>query len=111
VKKKTQENVFKVYFSMYCMRYITKLVFSHIPVAIEDLLHPGGHVADQVLQEIALRCPLQPHLQNCSPSLLLRVDSDFFNCFLMSLRGTLAFQSSNAALLAHLCGGFSEIFS
>jgi len=29
-------------------------IFSHVSVAIDDLLHPGEHGADQVLQEVAL---------------------------------------------------------
>jgi hypothetical protein len=48
---------------------------------------------------MVLHCPLQQHLQDCHPPLFLRVDSDKFSCFLMSLRGTLVFQSSIAALI------------
>ena len=78
-----------------------------VALSLNHLLQPPGHGLHQVLHAAVVRHPGDPELHNL-PLPVLHVCADIFSWLLMAFRGTLAHQSSIAALLSALVKGFVE---
>ncbi len=87
---------------------MTTQVFNHIPVVIEDLLHPGG-VTRFCKKCMAPHCPLQQHLQDChAPSTVPQGWFRHFQLLPDVTEGDFGLPKLN---FSPLSGIFSEIFS